>query len=227
MQLAIRQACQHLPVTSVQIFWDDVESPVPDLPWPTIGYSKFANVRHHGRGWLRQQFAKLAMHRVLKDQQWLVLDADTVLRNDWNFDSNQWYYDPYENCNDYWAFAKFAVGVEPTLQRYMSPLWRCESAVLFAMEKKVYSRFNNCIENVFLESGFPTLSEVEMYAQFATQRLNQEYEFVPHRLRMITTDQFVDAWNNSNDDLCLGGADTVGDNFWQQWPEIIVDQKRH
>lgn len=229
MQLAIRQACKHLPVSSVHVFWDDVESSVPQLQWTTTGYSEFTQVQNlsqvqpYQQGWIRQQFAKMSLHRILNDTEWIVLDADTVLRNDWNFDNNRWYYDPDESCNDYWDFAKFAVGVNPTSQRYMSPLWRCERQVLTALEEAIYNKHSTCLEQTFLNSGMHSISEVEMYAQFAIQCMGKTYKFVPHQLRMIQTDQFVNTWNDSTDDVCLGGADAVGQQFWQQWPEIVIN----
>ncbi len=225
LQLAIQQALQNLEIDSVLVLWDDGESAVPtNLPWPVVPYSAFADVGQFGRGWIRQQFAKLALQRLLPDTEWINMDADVVIRNPASFAGSQWYIDPREGSTEYWPFMQYAFGIERSDTRWMTAIWKAERDVLVAMEQHCLCQHGVPIETVFVRSGEPVLSEVETYAFFATQQLGRQFERLPIGTRMVLGEELAKVWDTSTEDLCLSNRDTgTPKEFWQRWPQIKVD----
>lgn len=227
LQLAVMHAQQNLDIDSVLVLWDDGESAVPtNLPWPVLAYSEFADVRQFPRGWIRQQFAKLTLHRVLKEDCWINMDADVVIRNPASFSSNQWYVDPREGCQDYWAFMKYAFDIDVSETRWMTAIWKCERSVLESMDQHLQTHHGCNIETAFVRSEQPVLSEVETYAFYATQKMEQKFERLPIGTRMVAGEELATVWDQSNEDLCLSNRDTgTPREFWSRWPEIKIDRK--
>lgn len=237
MQLAHKYALTAFEnITHTVVVWDDLYPTRTDfknqittcIPDCTIVYtSSWPACQDETDGWLRQQYIKLNLHNILPDESWILLDADTVVRNPRPLQQDNAvivYGDPWENYQPYFEFIKYALDLDKlSTPSFMSPYWLCERAVLEAIEidsiarhgqdivsvwKNYYQNINTCDRRA--------LSEVELYGLFAVQRLNKKFVFAPHNLKCCLKDQFLNLWNTSDLDLCLGGADDFPQEFWQE-----------
>ena len=138
---------------------------------------------------------------------------------------NVWYYDPDESRQNYWFFLKYALDIDPQLERWMTPIWLCERKILQAIDSELHLRHRASIEKIYKRSGAQTFSEVELYAYYSVHFLNRRYQRRPHGLAMTPYFEFSQVWHSTNRDICLGGQDDWDPDFWKQWPEINVDIK--
>ena len=60
----------------------------------------------------------------------------------------------------------------------------------------------------------PPLSEVELYGLVA-QTLNKPMKWVDRNLRCCDRNQFLQFWNTTTDNLCLGGRDNFPALWWE------------
>lgn len=235
MQLAYKSALQAFDnVTNVVIMWDDlfvhrqhfkqhITECIPGAQ--VINMSALPECVGEHQGWLRQQYVKLNLHKLLPEDSWILLDADTVLRNSRPLirnDSVLVYGDPWEHYRPYFEFIKHAVGIEKgNTPSFMSPYWLCERTVLLAIEQECMQLHGHGIVDVWKNyyknintSDSRALSEVELYGLFALKKLNKKFIFEKHNLQCCLKDKFLSLWNNPTLDLCLGGADNFSESFW-------------
>lgn len=235
MQLAYKHALQAFEnVDQVVVVWDDLFPSSVDyvsqikilIPNCRIIYtSDLEYCCDEKDGWLRQQYIKLNLHKFLPDRHWIVLDADTVLRNSRPMFENNTvviYGDPWEHYKPYFDFIKHALDLDKQdTPSFMSPYWLCEREVLEAIEADCQARHGCDIVSVwkrYQQQHQPgrALSEVELYGLFAVQRMNKKFVFATHNLKCCLQKEFLELWYNGTQDLCLGGNDNFPENFWQE-----------
>lgn len=236
MQLAHRHALLAFEnIDRVVVVWDDLFETDLDyknqlkncIPNCQVIYtSDFESCRNEKDGWLRQQYIKLNLHKLLADSNWILLDGDTVLRNFRPLiDKNNTvivYGDPWEHYQPYFDFIKHALDLDKhDTPSFMSPYWLCEREVLEAIEKDSQKRHGCDIVTVWQRyqqqhRKWRTLSEVELYGLFAIKRMNKKFKFATHNLKCCQQQEFLQLWNAGTQDLCLGGADNFPEEFWQK-----------
>lgn len=59
----------------------------------------------------------------------------------------------------------------------------------------------------------PSLSEVELYGLFA-QHLNRPMRWITRNLTCVTNKEFLSAWSDTTENLCLGGRDNFPAAWW-------------
>jgi hypothetical protein len=235
MQLAYRYALVSFDnITDTVVVWDDlyptdtdfksqISKVIPNCS--VVLVSDLPACRDEKDGWLRQQYIKLNLHQLLPGNSWIVLDADTVLRNPRPLiqgDAVIVYGDPWEYYQPYFEFIKYALALDKQdTPSFMSPYWLCERAVLEAIETDSMQRHgqdivavwkNYCINN----NDWRALSEVELYGLFAMWRLNKKFIFVQPNLKCCLQDEFIKLWPVESQDLCLGGTDNFPKEFWEK-----------
>lgn len=235
MQLAYRHALKAFEnINKVVVVWDDLFETSSDrisqlpqcIPNCEIIYtSDLEHCCNESDGWLRQQYIKLNLHQFLPDRYWIVLDADTVLRNPRPMFENNTvvvYGDPWEHYQPYFDFIKHALNLDKeNTPSFMSPYWLCEREVLEAIETDCQARHGCDLVTVWKQyqqkhQQWRALSEVELYGLFASQRMNKKFKFATHNLKCCLQKEFLQLWHTGTQDLCLGGKDDFSEEFWQQ-----------
>lgn len=233
MQLALRQAKQCInSIDQVFVVWDDIfpSSTVLDLEQALpgcniINMSSLPGTSNEPQGWLRQQYAKLNLWQQLNQPYWIVLDGDTILRNQKKFivnDATVIYGDPWEHYKPYFKFINHAIGLDKgESHSYMSPYWLCHREVLCKIHEFVNTRHGTNLVSLFKQyyTQYPTesrsLSEVELYGLFAEKHLKYKLLFAEQNLKCCLSKDFLELWNTTNLDLCIGGADDLPQSFYQ------------
>lgn len=105
-QIATLLAVKQFNPDSVAIFFDDVRG--TKFGWDNLGkrllqdikkivptymyalpFSSIPNIQNESNGWIRQQYVKLNLHKVLQGDQWLVIDGDVLINH---------FIDPWKYC---------------------------------------------------------------------------------------------------------------------------------
>ena len=229
MQLAYRHALTAFDdISNVVVIWDDYYAPkeldlvghlqsVIDGEIIRTSSLDFINER---RGWLRQQFVKLNMHKIVCDSEFILLDGDCILRehkplrNSTGLVIN--YYPPHENYQPYFdTIEKFLGLVRKDTQSFMSPYWLCERDVLVALEQYRPALIQQFQQYYKTNMPWPApFSECETYGQFASQILGQNFDHQHWQLLEVDPNKFVDLYLTTNESLVLGGRDDFPEQFW-------------
>lgn len=216
-------ALQNLPdVTEVIYAWDDIywgdhQSLIDELEKTNkvIRYSEFKNVSKTKDGWLRQQFVKLQLHHYFRDDHYLILDGDTLIRNKYQVDLKKpTFFVDDAHYTPYFYFIKKCLGLKKRNNfSFISPFNFFEREVLESLENFSIQR-NGCDVVKFYQKNkwkkyksTPPFSECEIYGTFATQILKKEYNTT--ELDYIMMSDIKSDVNNTTKNLVLHGSDSV------------------
>lgn len=235
-QLSLRHALNTLgDISDVVIIWDDLNRPKLEHSFnlsqqlaqqtsaQVIKTSEIKLVKNQRNGWIRQQLVKLHLHKLFNDDAWILLDGDTVIRNRRNLyrtiHNNP--YDYYAPAHEFMAHALgLARGAGPS---YMTPVWLAERPVLEALHNHVQDRHNSefialydqFVQEHYAQAIWPPLNEIELYANFAVQQLNYQYNLIDNTALTVGADEFLSAWSGTQD-IILSGRDRMPESFWAE-----------
>lgn len=215
-----------LGVSEVIYIWDDFHPAGKDHPFKSekvVNFSFFKYTDTAPNGWFRQQFVKLQLHHLTSDEQFYVLDGDTLVRNPIDLRPNKMI-KAYEYHKPYFDFIEEKLGLQKTNDfSFISPLLRFDRDVLVKLEDYA----GTSIPELFLQYAtnvepYLNFSEAEIYGTFATQYLNKQYEYVPYTFNEC--DQFKrggytfeELYFSTNLDLVWTGSEKLlSDYFWEQ-----------
>jgi hypothetical protein len=261
MQLAYYHALKVFEnIDQVYIMWDDLyaNNNLSDrikLYIPNADVMFFSQLKHtHGEpiGWLRQQYVKLNLHKLFADNEWIILDADTILRSKKIFKQDNkllFYTDEHDFYIPYFKFIEYAFDLKKeNSPSFMSHFALLEREVLENMELFCLQKHNKDLVSVYKEfskkyplfSGeCPALSEFEAYGLFASKIMGKEFLFpkpiyaFDDTIRMdpkrnaiwdYSASDFVTVYNSTNRDMCLNGEDIkLPKSFYEQHHIILQE----
>ena len=231
MQLACRHALTAFDdISKVIVVWDDYQTPSvmhldvclsKTLDCEVVTTSSLAFI-DEPVGWLRQQFVKLNMHKIIPDSEFILLDGDCIVRKHTPMRNHDGvlinYYPPFENFEPYFDTIEKFLGLRrKDRQSFMSPYWLCERDVLVALENYAPNLIPDFQQSWRKAMRWPIpFSECETYGLFATQILGQTFDHQNWNCLEVSADKFVDAYNNTNENLVLIGSDSMPESFWNQ-----------
>jgi hypothetical protein len=217
-----------LGVTEIVYLWDDFHLTGQQHPYGTganvINYSYFKHTNLATSGWIRQQFVKLQLHLLTTDEDFYILDGDTLVRNPIDLRPNRMLTFT-EHHYPYFEFIDKALRLQKKNDfSFISPLVRFEREVLVELEN--YSNaINGCdLFETFLQCNYDPstlpISECEIYGTFATQILGKTFEFISSpftecSLAKPNGNDFEELYFTTNCDLVLSGSEYfLSDYFW-------------
>lgn len=220
-------ALKNLPdVTEVIYAWDDFYHPQGDYlaelrkTENVILFSEFKNVSTEPSGWLRQQFVKLQLHHKLKDEYFLILDGDTLIRNKYTFNvKTPLLFTSYRRYKPFFYFIKKCLKLKKKNDfSFVSPFFFFETDVLASLEQYSIKRHGCSVIEFYQNRKWgeyrptPPFSEFEIYGTFATQILKKEYNYVKDNVFLIT-ENLVDNFDTTSKNLVLHGPDSKITNW--------------
>ena len=226
MHLAYRHAMTAFDnITSVVVVWDDrYNNTQPEISFAdeVILHSSldFLSIEKHG--WLRQQYVKLNLHKLFDDDQWIVLDADVILKNKKLFNNKE----IYTECNDYYEpyfkFIKHAFDIDKNNSpSYMAHFALFERSVLTSIEEFILNKHGKDLITVYNEyldvepPACPGFSEFEIYGLFVERILQQQISLPNYQIENYLADNFIKYYTAEHDLLLEGSDAEIPIEFWQ------------
>lgn len=218
-QFALRRASLHLKnLSKIYVVWDDLTLGVDhdracfqfqQLGYTVLRHSQWNMTINESQGWIRQQWVKLHLHQQLDEDQWIVLDGDTVLNRSYTL-SRHWCWVSQEHYLPYWQFIEHALGLTKTVNHsWICPLQIFERSVLAPLESlNLPEKFNQwrCLRS----DPIPGLSEFEIYGTWAHQQLKISRETRPSPFRETADARlFQQLACHSDQDVVWHGSDHV------------------
>lgn len=216
-QFVIRRASKHLSdLGKIYVVWDDHTQGVDHHRacdhWRRLGYSvlthsQWPQTRDEPRGWIRQQWVKLNLHQQLDEDQWILLDGDTVLNRSYEL-NNSWTWITYEHYLPYWQFINHALGLEKTVNHsWICPLQIFDRSVLVSLEAlNLPEKFREWSHR--RSDPVPGLSEFEIYGTWASQKMNYQRQTLLSPFIETADPMLFQAWACASDqDVVFHGPD--------------------
>lgn len=196
MQLAYRHALTAFDnITNVTVIWDDMyDNKQPTIPFDAdvITHSSLDFLAIERHGWLRQQYVKLNLHKLFDDEQWIVLDADVILKTKKSFSNKEIYTDSKDHYEPYFKFIKHAFGIDKNNSpSYMTHFALFERKVLASIEQFILNKHSKDLILVYKEyldiqpPACPGFSEFEIYGLFVERILQEKYHYQHTKLKII------------------------------------------
>lgn len=257
-QLAVINAVKQLGPKNIYILHDTI--PNSQRGWGDLGQHIRADLRSHGinamtipfeaiestktqeRGWIRQQYVKLNLHKILDGPAWTVLDGDAILKS-LLYPTVACYINPHDVLPDtHRFFTNYALdlGFNDVLFEGKPvsfsaiPFRSIKRDTLEQLEKHIHNLHGKTIEQLYdsftlhNKTRYLELSEFELLSHFEYQILRKEANLIPIKARFVPTDSFIDHWRSDLDLLVLAGKDNlprdwyleqginINDDVWNQ-----------
>ncbi len=218
-QFVLRRACAHLKnLGKIYIVWDDLyqgmdhdwaQDHFRKLGYTVVRHSQWAQTVNEPLGWIRQQWVKLHLHQQLDEDQWILLDGDTVLNQSYELNQS-WTWVSYEHYEPYWQFINHALGLEKTVNHsWVCPLQIFDRSVLTSLEaENLPEKFREWQRS--RSDPVPGLSEFEIYGTWASQKMNQKRQTLLSPFIETANPVSFQAWAcSSSQDVVFRGQDRL------------------
>lgn len=207
-QVAILLAMKHYNFDSVTIMYDDVQG--TKVGWQNLGsdllrdlwsirswyrgslrampFSELINVHNESSGWIRQQYIKLNLHKLLPEDSWLVVDGDVLL----NYPIDPWSY-CYINPSDRFCLhhdwlVRYVLNLEDKRTLFNQnpvefssvPIRYLTRKTLQGLEDYIYELHNTNIINVY--NSFTLKKNKNYYLELS------EYDIIGNYQNFISND---------------------------------------
>lgn len=251
-QVAILLALKRFNPDSIAILFDDVVG--TQIGWDNLGknllndvrkniqlkstsiytlpFSSVKDVQTESNGWIRQQYVKLNLHKILSEDEWLVIDGDTLINNE----INPWQYcyinpaDPLRLHHDFFVRYVLDLGEKYTYFKNVPvefssvPIRLLTRKTLEELEKYVYSLHGKDIKGI--RDSF-SLKNKEKYLELSEYDLIGNYQnFISKDLLPLqeleiyfeSKERLVDKWTFlSNKVAVLHGQDNLPIQWYNQF----------
>lgn len=198
-----------------------------------LPFSSLRNVHNEPSGWIRQQYVKLNLHRLLPGDEWLVIDGDVLI----NHPIDPWNYcyvnlgDPLRPHHD--LFVRYALDLDQ--QRVMHsdipvefsgvPIRLLTRKTLEGLEKHIYDLHGTDVQGI--RNSFTLRQGIEKYLELSEYDLIGNYQhFVSkdllplQNLRIFFHSRFeiLEKWDNLKEHITvLHGWDDLPVEWYQQF----------
>lgn len=207
-QIAILLAIEHFHPNNIAILFDDVEG--TQVGWGDIGknllndvksnvnlksckifalpFSSISMTKNEPAGWIRQQYVKLNLHKILPHDEWLVIDGDVLL----NHQIDPWNYcyinsaDPLHLHHDF--FVRYALDLGDKRVLYNNSPVEFSSVPIRLISRKTLTGLENYIQKLHntdirgIRDSFTLQKNKEKYLELS------EYDLIGNYQNFISND---------------------------------------
>lgn len=197
-----------------------------------ISTSEYQFTHDEVLGWLRQQYIVLNTHKIVEGDEWVLLNADSILNTKKVFKENGatiMYTDNLDFYQPYFHFINYATDIVKDKQpSYMCHFYLQEREVLEKLEEFIWKKHGMSLVALFkqfhrplIETKYPwpmvpPLADNEIYGLFATEILGKTILTPKYHIKNVPAKNFVNVYNTATHDLELQSADDLPISFYEQ-----------
>ena len=248
-KLAIKQAKEHLSPSEIIILYDDLQ----DHRWVRLGdelrndllveygigvscipHSAVEITQTQNNGWIRQQYVKLNLHKILPHQSWIVLDGDSIILN--KIDPSKYcYINPAAGHPEATRFfCDYALDLDHQTIQFegMSisfsavPIKHITRKTLIGIEKRVAELHGTSIDKVFdsftlkkNRSRYVEFSEFDLIGFYENIISNESLPLSGIGIKFAHREEFISLLNQNDLELLVFAANEGRDDLPRRWYE--------
>ncbi len=248
-KLAIKQAKEHLSPSEIIVLYDDLQ----DYRWVRLGdelrndllveygivvscipHSAVEAAQTQPFGWLRQQYVKLNLHKILPHQSWIVLDGDSIILN--KIDPSKYcYINPAAGHPEATRFfCDYALDLDHQTIQFegMSisfsavPIKHITRKTLIGIEKRIAELHGTSIDKVFdsftlkkNRSRYVEFSEFDLIGFYENIISNESLPLSGIGIKFAHREEFISRFNQNDLELLVFAANEGRDDLPRRWYE--------
>jgi hypothetical protein len=196
----------------------------------SIPFDAVAETINEPRGWIRQQFVKLNLHKILDGNSWTILDGDAILQA--SLDPQRYtYINPHDSLPVHHRnFTNYVLDLGYKDIEYDGkpisfsaiPFRHVERSTLVSLDyhirklhhktlKEIYDGFSGPNKHRYME-----ISELELINHFEHHILGKKLDLKPISCTFTPTDRYVSDWKSNDDLYVLAGKDDLPREWYAQ-----------
>ncbi len=248
-KLAIKQAKEHLSPSEIIVLYDDLQ----DHRWARLGdelrndllveygivvscipQSAVEITQTQNNGWIRQQYVKLNLHKILPHQSWIVLDGDSIILN--KIDPSRYCYivpaAGYPEADRF--FCNYALDLDHQTIQFegisisfnLGPIKHITRKTLIGIEKRIAELHGTSIDKVFdsftlkkNRSRYVEFSEFDLIGFYENIISNESLPLSRIRIKVAHREEFISRFNQNDLELLVFAANEGRDDLPRRWYE--------
>jgi len=249
-KLAIKQAKEHLSPSEIIVLYDDLQ----DYRWVRLGdelrndllveygivvscipQSAVEITQTQNNGWIRQQYVKLNLHKILPHQSWIVLDGDSIILN--KIDPSKYcYINPaagYPEADRF--FCDYALDLNHQTIQFegisisfnLGPIKHITRKTLIGIEKRIAELHGTSIDKVFdsftlkkNQSRYVGFSEFNLIGFYENIISNESLPLSRIGIKVAHREEFISLLNQNDLELLVFQCNNQGrDDLPRRWYE--------
>ncbi len=248
-KLAIKQAKEHLSPSEIIVLYDDLQ----DHRWARLGdelrndllveygivvscipQSAVEITQTQNNGWIRQQYVKLNLHKILPHQSWIVLDGDSIILN--KIDPSKYcYINPaagYPEADRF--FCNYALDLDHQTIQFegmsisfsVGPIKHITRKTLIGIEKRIAELHGTSIDKVFdsftlkkNRSRYVEFSEFDLIGFYENIISNESLPLSRIRIKVAHREEFISRFNQNDLELLVFSVNQGRDDLPRRWYE--------
>ena len=248
-KLAIKQAKEHLSPSEIIVLYDDLQ----DYRWVRLGdelrndllveygivvscipQSAVEITQTQNNGWIRQQYVKLNLHKILPHQSWIVLDGDSIILN--KIDPSKYcYINPAAGHPEATRFfCDYALDLDHQTIQFegmsisfsVGPIKHITRKTLIGIEKRIAELHGTSIDKVFdsftlkkNRSRYVEFSEFDLIGFYENIISNESLPLSRIRIKVAHREEFISRFNQNDLELLVFAANEGRDDLPRRWYE--------
>lgn len=196
----------------------------------TIPFEAISETHDEPRGWIRQQFVKLNLHKILNSESWIVLDGDAIMQK--SLDPRK---HTYINQHDilpmhHRNFTNYVLDLGYRDIEYDGkpisfsaiPFRHIERSTLVSLNDHVFKLHQKTLKEIYDALSGPNkdrymeISEFELINHYEYQILGKKLDFRPISCTFMPTDRYIQDWKKDDDLYVLAGRDNLSRDWYEQ-----------
>jgi len=248
-KLAIKQAKEHLSPSEIIVLYDDLQ----DYRWVRLGdelrndllveygivvscipQSAVEITQTQNNGWIRQQYVKLNLHKILPHQSWIVLDGDSIILN--KIDPSRYcYINPAAGHPEATRFfCDYALDLDHQTIQFegmsisfsVGPIKHITRKTLIGIEKRIAELHGTSIDKVFdsftlkkNQSRYVGFSEFNLIGFYENIISNESLPLSRIRIKVAHREEFISLLNQNDLELLVFSVNQGRDDLPRRWYE--------
>jgi len=248
-KLAIKQAKEHLSPSEIIVLYDDLQ----DYRWVRLGdelrndllveygivvscipQSAVEITQTQNNGWIKQQYVKLNLHKILPHQSWIVLDGDSIILN--KIDPSKYcYINPAAGHPEATRFfCDYALDLDHQTIQFegmsisfsVGPIKHITRKTLIGIEKRIAELHGTSIDKVFdsftlkkNRSRYVEFSEFDLIGFYENIISNESLPLSRIRIKVAHREEFISRFNQNDLELLVFAANEGRDDLPRRWYE--------